>query len=162
MNVFLLLLISLFIFVCGFFCIFFTSRCITYKERESTFKRFTELIIIYEDAKQKAFDYIIQQDIFAYHASGEKIGKNELPTLQKKFIKTTIDLCGPSVINDIKYIKGGVKSIVFELSTYFITRLNKEETAIFSNSEDVSDIRSKVKTIPSDNKYLEAMHNNLG
>lgn len=131
-------------------------------EKESLFKRFAEIISILETSKITAFEYVLQQDIYAYHTSGYKISKDVMPQLQKKYIKMTFELCGPAVTKDLETMKGDLKSVGLELSTYFITRINKEESSLFKDEDDDAPLNKQIESKLTSMRYDKESMNVIG
>lgn len=121
------------------------------KKREIIFRRFSELYVLYDLAKENSYDQLFLSTISPNIASGYKIKNDEVPELQKEFIKKVKNILGISVWEDIEYIKGDITSIRDDLAFYLITRLVQDEK-IYSTVDMEDDMTDD---------YLENVNNNF-
>lgn len=140
-----LLLFTVVIIINSFFCIYLMNLGNYFKKiykRKILYNVHSEMLLVYELSKTTAYEYVFQKEIYIHWLSKTKINNKDIGPIQDKFIKMTLDLCGPSVIEDLKALKGGdLKPIILELGLYFINRLTKEEVSLFKNeSSDSSPI----------------------
>ncbi len=140
----------------------YIERYMAMLERESLFKRYAELIVSLEEAKDIAYIYIFQQEIYAHVTSDYRLNKDELKTLQDMFVHTVTDICGPAIMRDLEAVRGGLEPIVLELSHYFVNRVNKEETQILNTDEENDSIKdkSKINNISISDQHNRYLNNN--
>lgn len=125
---------SIFYILFIFLIYFIFIKIYNIKKRELIFRRFSELLVLYDLAKENSYDQLFLSTISPNFASGYKIRNDEVPNLQKEFIKAVKTFLGISIWEDIEFIKGDINSITNELAFYLITRLTQDEK-LYSNKE---------------------------
>ncbi len=127
----------------------FVDRYLKMKERQILFDRYEWVVLTFEEAKDVAYTYIFQQEIYTHIASDYRLNKDELKTIQEMFIHKVSDICGPHIMNDLEDIRGGIEPVILELSHYFVNRVNKEESQLLNTDEEneINKDKSKINNI---------------
>jgi hypothetical protein len=105
-------------------------------ERKCIFNRYGEIIASLTFAKDIAWTKIFQRDLFTLYSNGYKTDKDGMIKFREQYVKDVLKLCGPSIIDDIVYIKGELDSLIFELAEEFTTKVNKEESDMISKEAE--------------------------
>lgn len=92
-----------------------------------------EIIYILDSSKKIAFEKIYREDIMVYTASKEIISKKDLEKPLQNFVKLTLTLCGPSIVDDLILLYGDSKSVASLLGNEFINMVSERES--FRNME---------------------------
>lgn len=124
--------IALSIISLGLFSII-SNRLIILYEKKITFERFVQIKLIYNDAKTLAYDNLYRSEVYKHLVNKLKINQQELKDFQTKYIKLVVDLCGPSIVNDLELIYGSIDAICLELSLEFNQKIIDEEINTFSD-----------------------------
>jgi len=98
--------------------------------RKLIFDRLPELLVLYDKAKEIAYYKVFRDDVLVHSASGFKINKDEIDSIQLLYIKLVFRISGPGVINDLKTIYGDVESICSALANEFVQRVEQDESVI--------------------------------
>ena len=98
--------------------------------RKDLFKRFSEIMAIFESAKELAYNKLFRTDILTYSASGFRLNKDEIGKFQREYVKLVFQCCGPNISSDLEEIHGDLESLSISLVNDFISRVEQDESTI--------------------------------
>ncbi len=152
-NIIFLFLLTLF----GFLFFALSSRLLQIIDRFIIYKRYPENRTILEMNMDLIYNKLYQEEAYVHVVNETHITKDELESLQLKFIKEVTTICGPNVISDLEIVHGDIESLVIMLSIYFNSRFNKEEVENAMSTSETGDPSSRV---PFDNISLKKAEKN--
>jgi hypothetical protein len=128
MNIFLgIYLVALLFLLSSFAYIIF--RIV---DRKLLLSNYAILYKIFEDCKATAYYVVFRRRILVQSSSGFRINKDETLKYQSEYIKLTLQMCGPKVVNDLLGIYGDLESLSISLSNDFIFRVEQDEEKVLS------------------------------
>ena len=142
----------MFLSINSVFCLFLfiiIRKLVQIIERSQLFKRFDDVLLIYESCKKIAFDIVLQNDITKYRTSEAfKITDREMTEIRNKFIKITItELLGDSIRRDLISMRGDIECIINDLNAYFTLRTTDEDLKIIENDYEEGNLVDNVDII---------------
>lgn len=139
----ILILINTWLFILISCSYMLVRKIIISKDRKDIFKRYGEILVILDGAKELAYKKVYQDHVLTYSFSGFKLNKEELDKFQSIYIKTIFTFCGPNIIEDLKKIHGDIDSICAILANDFIQRVKVDESDITGRISDIQDDKTE-------------------
>ena len=111
------------------------------RTRADAFKNYDNILIIFETAKNLAYQKIFRDDVLVQTSSGFSFNTDEIDKMQRNYIKITLTHCGPKIEEDLVLIHGNLESLCVQLCSDLVSRLGKDE-AVFKISAQQGDINT--------------------
>lgn len=109
------------------------------KYRNDIFKRFSETLVIFEKAKEQAYQKTFRDHVLVQSSSGFRINKEEMNNLHSIYIKLVFLFSGSKIISDLEILYGDMESICSILANEFLHRVDQDETIITNQISDMAD-----------------------
>lgn len=109
------------------------------KYRDHVFSRFSEMLSIFENAKDLAYKKAFRDHILVHSSSGYRINREEMNDIQSKYIKLTFLFSGSKIIEDLEILYGDMDSICSVLANEFVQRVDQDELVITNKLSELSE-----------------------
>jgi hypothetical protein len=82
-----------------------------------------------------SYDMIYKDKLLAYSSNGHKVSGDELESIQRDFIKLTIDLMGDTNLNYLIKFYGGLVNLNENMILWFRSKNDNDEIFEYANRE---------------------------
>ena len=100
--------------------------------RNNLYKNYDVIIQIFNYAKHNAYQKIFREQILVHSNSGYKMNQAELIKLQSEYSSIVFTYCGSNIINDLLEIHGSLDTLVAQLATDLVIKIQNDETLMIS------------------------------
>jgi len=107
--------------------------------RNKIFTRFSEVVGIFEKAKELAYNKTFKDYVLVQSSSGFRINRNEMDKIQSVYIKLTFLFSGSSIIHDLEILYGDMDSICSVLANEFVQKIDQDESIITNRLSEFPD-----------------------
>jgi len=90
-------------------------------------KNFKDYIVILDYHMQKAYDIIHKDRILIYSLEAIRPGDDEITSAAKDFSKLVLKFLGPRLEEDLSFLYGNKKTLIFNIVEYFNSKFENDE-----------------------------------
>lgn len=100
------------------------------KSRMDSFEYYDSIMIVFDRAREMAYNKIFRDYAMTELSSGYKLGNKDSQILQKKYIEITFVYSGPDIIDNLILIHGNLDAITAFLASDLMKRLGDDEVTM--------------------------------
>lgn len=89
--------------------------------------KYQNMLSLLEHFMKQAYDIAYRNQIFSYSSSGTTVPPQELETIQRQFIKMTLDLMGPINKKELSLFFGSEICLIQNITLYADTQMANDE-----------------------------------